>query len=189
MKRILSALLLVIGINLNAQQAKCEYDVEEKTDSTFIKKTTDYLIHEKDFVNSKDYVLFSLVNSDGTPYLNFQFVQKSKEFISTKCFDSDSKISLQLSNGKIVTLVSAGDVCGQLIYDDVEKNNIRLLNNYFLFSKDGFDDLKKYPVSLMKIKFSGETIDYVFKKELKSENYKGSYFPENYFITYLKCIE
>lgn len=189
MRQLLSALLLVLGISLNAQQTKCVYDVEEKTDSTFLKKTPDYLIHEKDFVNSKDYVLFSLVNSDGTPYLNFQFIQKSKEFISTKCFDNSSKISLQLSNGKIITLLSVGEVCGQLIYDDLEKNNIRLLNNYFLFSKDGFDDLKKYPVSMMKVKFSGETIDYVFKKELKSETYTGSYFPENYFINYLKCIE
>jgi len=189
MKQLLSALLLVIGISLNAQQKKCEYDVEEKTDSTFIRKTTDYLIHEKDFVNSRDFVLFSLVNSDGTPYLNFQLLQKSKDFINAKCFDAASKISLQLTNGKIVTLLSAGEVCSQLNYDQKEKNNIRLLNNYFLFGKDGFEDLKKYPISLMKVKYASETVDYVFKKELKSEIIKGDYFPENYFIDYLKCVE
>lgn len=189
MKQLLSALLLLIGINLNAQQKKCDYDVDEKTDSTFIRKTADYLIHEKDFVNSRDFVLFSLVNSDGTPYLNFQLLQKSKDFIKAKCFNASSKISLQLSNGKIVTLISAGEVCGQLIYDEKEKNNIRILNNYFLFSKDGFEDLKKFPVSLMKVNFATETIDYVFKKELKSQTIKGDYFPENYFIDYLKCVE
>jgi len=189
MKKILSALILVLGISLNAQQKKCEYELEEKTDSTFIKKTPNYLIHEKDFVNSKDYVLFSLINSDGTPYLNFQFLQKSKEFIRTKCFDSGSKISLQLTNGKIVTLLSAGDVCGQLIYDEIEKNNIRMLNNYFIFSKDGFEDLKKYPISMMKVKYASETVDYVFKKELKSEAFQGDFYPENYFINYLKCLE
>lgn len=189
MKQLLSALILILGISLNAQQKKCEYEVEEKTDSTFIKKTPDYLIHEKDFVNSKDYILFSLVNSDGTPYLNYQFLQRSKDFIKTKCFDSASKISLQLSNGKIVTLLSAGDVCGQLIYDEKEKNNIRLLNNYFLFSKDGFEDLKKYPITLMKVKYASETIDYVFKKELKSDGFQGTFYPESYFINFLKCLE
>jgi hypothetical protein len=189
MKQILSVLILIVGINLNAQQKNCEYDVEEKSDSTFLKKTPDYLIHEKDFVNSKNYIFFSLVNSDGTPYLNFQLLQKSKDFINPNCFDNASKISLQLTNGKIVTLLSAGEGCGQLIYDEKAKNNIRLLNNYFLFSKDGFDDLKKYPISLMKVKFVTETIDYVFKKELKSEAFKGDYFPENYFINYLKCVE
>lgn len=189
MRQILSAILLVIGISLNAQQTKCDYDIEEKTDSTFIKKTSDYLIHEKDFVNSRDFVFFSLVNSDDTPYLNFQLLQKSKDFINPKCFDTTSKISLQLTNGKIITLLSAGDICSKLNYDEKEKNNIRLLNNYFLFSKDGFEDLKKYPISLMKVKYASETVDYVFRKELKSEAFKGDFYPENYFINYLKCLE
>ncbi|UOK41648.1 MULTISPECIES: hypothetical protein [Flavobacterium] len=189
MKNLVSALFLFIGIIANAQQKNCEYDVDEKTDSTFIKKTPDYLIHEKDFVNSNDFVLFSLVNSDGIPYLNFQLLQKSKDFISPKCFDGTSKISLQLSNGKIITLLSAGETCGQLNYNEKEKNNIRLLNSYFMFEKDSFEDLKKYPVTIMKVKFATETVDYIFKKELKSEKIKGTYSPEMYFINYLKCIE
>ncbi|HSD13631.1 MAG TPA: hypothetical protein VLB74_03195 [Flavobacterium sp.] len=189
MKNLVSALFFFIGIIANAQQKNCEYDVDEKTDSTFIKKTPDYLIHEKDFVNSSDFVFFSLINSDGTPYLNFQLLQKSKDFINPKCFDTSSKISLQLSNGKIVTLLSGGDICSQLNYAEKEKNNIRLLNNYFLFGKDGFEDLKKYPVTIMKVKYSTETVDYIFKKELKSEKINGTYSPEMYFINYLNCIE
>lgn len=189
MKNLLSALLLFTGIVMNAQQKNCDYDVDEKTDSSFVKKTADYLVHEKDFVNSSDFILFSLINSDGTPYLNFQLLQKSKDFINPKCFDTASKISLQLSNGKIVTLLSVGDICSQLNYDEKEKNNIRLLNNYFLFGKDGFDDLKKYPISLMKVKYATETVDYIFKRELKSEKIKGDYFPEKYFIEFLNCIE
>ncbi|ESU28212.1 hypothetical protein FLJC2902T_15570 [Flavobacterium limnosediminis JC2902] len=189
MKNYLSALLFLTGIIANAQQKNCDYDIDEKTDSTFIKKTPDYLIHEKDFVNSSDFILFSLINSDGTPYLNFQLLQKSKDFINPKCFDTASKISLQLSNGKIVTLLSAGDICSQLNYNEKEKNNIRMLNNYFLFGKEGYEDLKKYPISLMKVKFATETVDYVFKKEFKSEKIKGEYFPENYFINYLNCVE
>lgn len=188
MKKLLTLLVFFISIYSNAQ-IKCEYDLEEKTDSTYLKKTQDYLVHEKDLGSYKDFVQFSLINSDGTLYLNFQLLQKSKDFIKSNCFDDTSKISLQLTNGKIVTLISSGDACSQLVFDEKEKNNIRLTSHYFMFSKDGFEDLKKYPVSLMKIKFVTETVDYVFKKELQSENIKGNYKPENYFIDYLKCIE
>ncbi|MCG2611550.1 hypothetical protein LZZ90_08530 [Flavobacterium sp. SM15] len=190
MKRILAALILNLAfITVTAQQKKCEYDFEEKTDSTFLKKTPDYLIHEKDFISSKEFVLFSLINSNGTPFLNFQLLQKSKDFIKPFCFDNKSKISLQLSNGKIVTLLSAGEICSQLMFDEKEKNNIRLLNNYFFFPKEGFEDLKKYPVSLIKINFVTESMDYVFKKQIQSVTFKGDFFPENYFINYLNCVE
>ncbi|KGO89941.1 hypothetical protein [Flavobacterium suncheonense] len=189
MKKILTLLLCFGALYTNAQQIKCEYDMEEKTDSTYLKKTHDYLIHEKDLGNNKDFIQFALINSDGTLYLNFQLLQRSKDFIKSNCFDTTSKISLQLTNGKIVTLISAGETCSQLIFDEKEKNNIRILNNYFLFSKDGYEDLKKYPISLMKVKYLTETTDYVFKKELKSDNIKGDYSPENYFINYLKCVE
>lgn len=189
MKRLFFSILLLTGLISTAQQKNCDYEINEKTDSTFIRKTNDYLIHERDFVNSSDFILFSLINDDGTPFLNFQLLQKSKDFISPKCFDENSKISLQLSNGKIVTLLSAGNICSQLNYDEKEKNNIRLLNNYFLFAKDGFEDLKQHPVSIMKVKFTTETVDYVIKKELISEKIKGTYAPEKYFITFLKCVE
>lgn len=189
MKKIVTVLTLLLTFCVNAQQIKCEYDIEEKTDSTYLKKTQDYLVHEKDLGSYKDFIQFSLINSDGTLYLNFQLLQKSKDFIKSNCFDTASKISLQLTNGKIVTLISAGDACSQLVFDEREKNNIRMLSNYFLFSKDGFEDLKKYPISLMKVKYITETVDYVFKKDLKSENIKGNYTPENYFIDYIKCIQ
>lgn len=189
MKQLVSVLILIIGMYSNAQQKKCIYDIEEKTDSTFLKKTTDYLMYEKDFVNTKSFVLFALVNSDGTPFLNFQLMQKSKEFISSNCFDKASKISLQLTNGKIVTLISTEDSCGHLIYDEKEKNNIRVLTNNFMFTKDGYEDLKKYPVSIMKVRYSTGSAEYVFKKELKSESFNNEYFPENYFINYLNCVE
>ena len=55
--------------------------------------------------------------------------------------------------------------------------------------KDTFEELKKSPISLMRIKYAGETVDYIFKSELTSEIDKVTYYPENYFINYLKCIE
>ncbi|WP_313807709.1 hypothetical protein [Flavobacterium sp.] len=60
------------------QTGKCDYDFEEKTDSTYIKKTNDYLIYEKDLGSLKDMIQFSLINSDGTLILIFKCCRKVK---------------------------------------------------------------------------------------------------------------
>ncbi|MEW5675306.1 hypothetical protein ABGT15_03245 [Flavobacterium enshiense] len=188
MNKIVVSLLMIIGLTANAQ-IKCEYEIEEKTDSTFLKKTTDYLIYEKDFVNTTEYLTFSLIDSDGVLYLQAQLLQKSNNFIPAKCLDTTSKIYLQLANGKIYTLINSEESCSQLVYNEKEKNSIRVLNGYFLFSKDNFEELKKSPISIVRIKYASETVDYVMKKELKSSNFPGTYLPENYFVNYLKCIQ
>ncbi len=76
MKKILMALAFFLSLYTNAQQIKCEYDLEEKTDSTYLKKTQDYLVHQKDLGSNKDFIQFSLINSDGTLYLNFPTTAK-----------------------------------------------------------------------------------------------------------------
>lgn len=174
-----------------SQTIKCEYDYNEKTDSTLIKKTPDYLIHENVFGTTSSFVFFSLVNSDGTPYLNLHILKKSKDFIKASCLNTASRIFLQLSSGKIVTLInSSDDACSNLTYNSAERDNISILNSYFLFTKDGYEELKKYPVTLVRIKFASDTVDYVVNKELKSDTFKETvYNPENYFINYLKCAE
>jgi len=189
MKNILITVFLCCGIISFAQNIKCEYDFEEKTDSTYIKKTTEYLVYEKDFVNTTEYLNFSLINSDGLIYLNVQLLQKSKDFIAAKAFNKNSKIYLQLSNGKICALLSSEDVESHLIFDNQSNNNIRILNGYFVFGKDNFEDLKSQKINLIRVQYATETKDYVMKKELTSEVYKKTFFPDSYFINYLKCIE
>ena len=44
-------------------------------------------------------------------------------------------------------------------------------------------------MTLLRIKYSTETQDFVFKSELISEVDSKTYYPETYFIDYLKCIE
>ena len=58
-----------------------------------------------------------------------------------------------------------------------------------LFLKGSFEELKKSPVSFMKIKFLTETKDYVFTKNLKSELDGLYYEPENYFMNFIHCLE
>lgn len=186
----LIALLLLIPLFSLAQNKKCEYDIDEKTDSTSIKVMHQKLMHEKVFGNTSEFLFFSLVNENDIPYLNIQQLQKSKDFIPTRCLETKSKIILQLINGKIITLINAfQDTCSDLNYDTIEKNNIRILSGYFYFTKTNYEELKNSPISLMRIQFGSESKDYLLKGSLISETLGTNSYPANYFIDFLECIE
>lgn len=187
MKKLL--LIVIILLNFKAfAQKECEYDTSIIDSIGTYKSTKEYIVHERYFGNNKSTLLFSLINAEGLISLNIQMIKKNNEFIPAKCFDKNSKIYLQLENGKIVTLIAIDqETCGDAI--SKESENVRALSGYFLFMKESFQELKKSPVSLMRIKFSGETEDYVLKSELISESNQNTYFPQNYFINYLKCVE
>jgi hypothetical protein len=190
MKNLLIALFLFIGIISFAQKKDCKIDFEEKTDSTYIKKTVEVLVHERVFGNNKEMIFFSLLVSDGVPMLGFQQIQKSTEFIPAICFDKNSKIIFQLVNGKIITLInSSQENCSSLSYDAETKSNIKVMTNYFLFLKDNYDELLKSPISLMRISFVGERKDIAIKNKIDSELLKSSSTPATYFIDYLHCVE
>ncbi|WP_298396257.1 hypothetical protein [Flavobacterium sp.] len=186
-KLILSLLFLVLALNTVAQ-TDCEYSSNVTDSLGTYKSTKEYLMHERVFGNSKTSIYFSLINADGLLSLNVQLISKSTDFIAARCFDKNSKIYIQLTNGKIITLIAPEtETCGNAVMN--EKENIRVLNGYFLFSKNNFDELKNATISFIRIKFSGETIDYITKSALTSEIDKNTYFPENYFIKYLKCVQ
>jgi len=188
MNKIILALLFPIF--LQAQNKDCIYDIEEKTDSTSLKVLSNVLMHEKIFGNTNEYLFFALLNNDGTPMLSIQQLQKSKDFIKTNCITKNSKIILQLVNGKIITLLSSDEeACSVLNNDAKEKNNIRILTGYFYFTKTNYEELKNSPISLMRIQFAGETKDYVLKSELNSEMLKMTSKPDSYFMDYLHCVE
>jgi hypothetical protein len=135
-------------------------------------------------------MFFSLRNPDGIPILDFQLLAKSKEFPKAYCIDKASKIYIQLTNGKIITLISATEEqCAGLIYDSNEKNNIRILTGSFLFTLGSLEELEKTPISFIRVKYATEMVDYIIRKELQSESNGEKYFPENYFINTLKCIQ
>ena len=54
--------------------------------------------------------------------------------------------------------------------------------------KGTIDDLKSSPVSSMRIKFTTESQDYIFKKTLVSEMDQKTYTPGRFFIDFLPCI-
>lgn len=189
MNKLLAYILFIPAFAL-AQTKDCVYDMEEKTDSTSLKVLTNVLIDEKIFGNTNEYLFFNLLNNNGAPMLGLQLLQKSKDFIPLKCIDKNSKIILQLKNGKIVTLIAnKEESCSILNYDEKEKNNIRVLTGYFYFTKSNYEELKNNPVLLMRIQYSGDAKDYVLKNELTSENLNVKSNPETYFIDFIKCVE
>jgi hypothetical protein len=171
-------------------QKPCEYSVNVTDSIGTLKETKSCLVYEKVFGNSAQLVFLSLISDNGTPVLNLQIIQKNTDFITPKCLDKNSKVYFQLSNGKIYTLVNASEnECDNLIYNAQEKLNNRLLNAHFLFIKDNFDDLKKYPIITMRIKLASETQDYILQKELHGEKVTGVFEPENFFIDNFSCME
>lgn len=150
---------------ISAQDKNCNYDFVEKTDSTTVKVLTEKLMYEKIYGNTKEMIHFVLINNNNVPTLNLQFIQSSTDFISANCLNKASKIVFQLANGKIVTLISNTDeVCNNLIYNEKEKTNIRILDGYFLFTLNNYEELKKSPINLMRIQFTSGAKDFVLKK-------------------------
>lgn len=172
-------------------QKPCEYDFEMKNDSIDFRETKKQLIYEKEFGKRSDYSFVSLINDNGYVMLNFQRVQKSDNFIEMICFDKDTRMYLELTNGKIYTLIHINnDVCSSRVPDLENKSNIRLLNTSFFFTEDDYDDIKKFPVFMLKIRFGvKEEISYVMEKELISKSLETSSNPDRIFMNYYKCVE
>ncbi len=170
-------------------QDPCDWSVNISDSIGSYKNTKDYLMYERNFAGNSNYLYFSLALTDNLPTLNVQFINKSKGFLPAKCLDKKSRIYLQLANNKIITLMHVEqDDCGTSVR--TEDGNInRIMNGYFLFMKDSFEELKKSPVTLMRIKFADETVDYILKENLVSEIDGKSYQPEKYFMNTLRCIE
>jgi hypothetical protein len=170
-------------------QKPCEYSTNVTDSIGTYKSTKEYLISEKVFGGNSNYIFYSLVVTDGLPTLNVQFIQKSKDFVKANCFDKNSKIFLQLQNGKIVTLMHIDqENCGTMLRDDKGFDN-RVKTGIFMFMKDNYEDLKTSPVSIMRIKSLTDTEDYIFKKEFTAELDGKVYRPEAYFIDNIRCIQ
>jgi len=188
MKYLVLAIIIFLNVNCHAQNP-CEFSSDVNDSIGSYKNTKDYLIYERNFAGNSAYIYFSLALTDGLPTLNAQFIQKSKDFIKANCFDKNSRAYLQLDNGKIVTLLHINqEDCGTTVRTGEGFNN-RILQGIFLFTKDAFEELKSSPVSLMRIKYTTETIDYVIKSQVISEMDGKTYQPDSYFINTIHCLD
>jgi hypothetical protein len=188
MKKSIYILLLLIS-SVSFAQKPCEIETNITDSLGTYKATKQYLIFERNFAGNSTNIYFSLASNNGVLNLEFQSIQSSNEFIKANCLDKNSKIYLQLNNGKIVSLLNiSNETCGTLIRSDDGKNN-RIISSTFVFSKENYEDLKTSKVTFMRVQYSGEIVDYPFKTELISELDKKIFQPETFFIDYIKCIE
>lgn len=186
--RISLIVCLFMQLHLMAQ-APCEYSTNVNDSIGSYKSTKEFIMHERNFAGKSSYIFFALVNVDGTPYLKFQQIEKSDSFIKANCFDNRSRLYLQLANGKVVTLVHTNDeACSTLIPVSEENKHSRLLNGSFYFLKGSIEDLKTSPITLLRVRYATDTVDFALKKEFTSELTGLKYEPESYFVKYLNCI-
>jgi hypothetical protein len=188
MKFLLSGLALLFSIIASAQRP-CEFSANVTDSLGTYKSTKEYLVFEKNFGGKSTYIFNSFVITDGVPLLNVQLIEKSDGFIKARCLDKNSKIFVQLNNGKIVTLLHIDKSnCGNLVRDDKGLGN-RILTGYFMFRKEDFQELKKSPVSYIRVKFGAESEDFIYRKAIKSEMNGELYEPEAFFMNYFHCLE
>ncbi|WPO78688.1 hypothetical protein [Flavobacterium sp. KACC 22761] len=187
MKQLITLTLFLLTFTAFAQKP-CEYSTNVSDSIGTYKVTNEYLISEKNFGGNSSYIFFSLAQTDGLPTLNLQLIQKSKDFIKANCFDKNSRVFLQLQNGKVVTLMHINqENCGTLIREGGFDNRVN--TGIFMFVKDNYEELKKSPVTMMRIKYLTDTEDYIVKSEITSEMNKKVYNPDTYFIQNIRCVE
>lgn len=189
MKRYLLVVLIILTSKTVAQ-IPCEYSANVADSVGTYKSTKDFLVHERNLGISENYVFLSLINSNGTPLLDVKSIQKSTEFIKANCMDASTKVIFQLLDGKIITLLhNSESSCGNYAQNPDDKKNVRFISGLFLFLKGTMADLKKSPISIMRLQYSTGKIDYVMPKEIKSTFTKTTEYPERFFINNLKCVE
>ncbi|MFK7003844.1 hypothetical protein BWK63_10260 [Flavobacterium covae] len=188
MKIIFNWLFLFTNFYIWSQKP-CELALNIKDSISVIKQTKSCTIYEKVFGGKTTLIFLSLISTNGIPSLKLEHLQKSQKFETPICFDKSSKIIFQLSNGRIYTLLYGdNDRCDDLIYNEKERINNRFIESNFFFLKDDLEELKKYPISFMRINFAGTSTDYVIRKELDCETLVETYFPAQFFIDHFNCI-
>lgn len=185
----ITTFLLLVQFSYS-QEKPCEYELDIATDTSSTRVLKDKIIDESVFGKTTSFLTFKLFNVDGFIGLNFQYLQKSKDFLTPICIDKNSKIFLEMANGKQVKLINSLDTetCNDLQYDAVEKNNLRILSGFFYFTPENFEDLKTSKVYLIKIEAATGDLNFVIKPELKSEIYKDTSNPDTYFMNNLNCL-
>lgn len=190
MKKIL--LILIIGFisSVQAQKKNCSIDYEIKNDSVDLIKLNDKLIFEKNFNEKNESLFFSLIRSGDENVLQFQWLEKSKDFTINRCFNADSEIRIDLINADFVNLkIYDNDVCATLVFDEVQQNNLRILNTYFKIEPQDLEKLLASKMSLLTVNFSTGKEYYNITDKLISENSKTESKPAFFFIEEIPCLK
>lgn len=190
MKKFYIIALLLISTFAIAQKDGCDFEIKELTDSTSTHVLRENIVYENIYGSTSSFLTFKLYEVDGVLGLNLQYIQKSQGFLEPICVDKSTTLSIYLNNGKEIKLINSlpNEICNNLSYDPVNKNNIRILTCYFNFTPTNFNELKTEEIYLLKMTATTGEISFAIPKKLNSEIFKGEYYPSKYFISNLKCF-
>lgn len=190
MKKILIILIIGLFSSAQAQKKNCSIDYEVKNDSVDLIKLNDKLIFEKNFNEKNESLFFSLIRSGEENVLQFQWLEKSKDFTINRCFNADSEIRIDMINADFVNLkIYDNDVCSTLVFDEVQQNNLRILNTFFKIEPQDLEKLLASKMSLLTVNFSTGKEYYNITDKLISENTKTESKPAFFFIEEIPCLK
>ena len=92
MKTLKITVLLFLTQFTFSQDKPCEYEIDVATDTSSTRVLKDKIVDESVFGNTTSFLTFKLFNVDGFIGLNFQYLQKSKDFLTPICIDKNTKI-------------------------------------------------------------------------------------------------
>lgn len=176
---------------LNAFSQECDYKVNVTgEDGKELKLTQEEVVFYHHYPVKTDLVYFSLYKEAGIPLLSFRYSRDSKNFIPALCIDSNSRLSFQLANGKIISLRHVGEeTCG---YSDKlegsDKNN-KTISSYFMLTENDIKNLKESRITMMSLRSLSNEENFVIASELDLGEENRKYVPGNFFINNLNCIE
>lgn len=190
MKKIIVILLVCFTHFGFAQTKNCDFEINEVTDTTSVKALTEKVVNENIFGETTNVLIFKMYEIDGILGLYFQYIQKSKNFLPPFCLDGNSKVYLELNNGKQVKLINSikDETCNDLNFDSIDKNNLRILKGFFNFTKENFEYLKTEKVMLFRIESEIGNLSFVLNSKIESELVKKSFMPDQFFIEALPCF-
>jgi len=108
MKNLFFTLFLFTSLVALAQKP-CEIDTNVTDSLGTYKLTKQHMIFERSFAGNSTNIFFALSSNNGVLGLETQQLSSSFDFVKAVCFDKNSKIYLQLNNGKIITLLYVGN--------------------------------------------------------------------------------
>lgn len=181
MKYYIIAFLLLTGF---IGYAQCNFEtnkVDEFNGSrkqilesqTIASKTTDLYYEQLDF---------AIARVDSIMAIFMVYNRTSARAIRTTCLNTESKLFLKTTTGKIITLPYLGEI----------KCSSTFLSGAFYISEDDMIELKGISLSKVRLQTTDHITDFDVEEKLKKNYFLAgnkNFDPRNYFRVYLNCFK
>ncbi|HET8886727.1 MAG TPA: hypothetical protein VFM70_10295 [Salinimicrobium sp.] len=178
MKIIVPLIFLFVSVGLWAQD--CEYVLNDD----ITKSTPEFKIYDNSTPLETKKIYFSLYQENGVPFLIFKYSKNSKSFLPAICINQGARLSFQLVNGTIVSLLKAGpETCSYSEETEDKFQNNQTVGSLFYLAPDDIKNLQGSKINLIGFRTTSDNESFVISS-ISDQNQ-----PRNYFIDNLHCIE